>query len=411
MLTAFLQHKIEERAGLADLVTLTLEKCAAENRDPSTEERSQLDGWEVRCKSLDDEIGKLEAQFRGNERFEQLVGRMQRTEEGAEQRAAGRQQRIETRERPKSIGEQFVDSDAFKDYHGRGSMAPVEIEGFLEQRDAIDLEWLGDRLEPQRVRGPADPVILTPLLSVLTRIPVSRNNVAYEKWGMAPEAGGPIPEGELKPEAEFEWETIEAALGTYAHWKAITRQALEDDAQIRGIVEGLLRRGLTRRLERGAGEVLAASTVPTRSDTDLSAGIRRAIADLQDIGMLPNAVGVNPQDYAEMDIAAAAASNSGPTRFGSFWNLGNTIPIPALPRGQAYVGDFATAMAWYDRNNTAVYMTDSHADYFLRNKLVILAEQRATFDVVDASALVKVVATEAEAPIETTTAKASSSSK
>jgi hypothetical protein len=390
MSTAYLRTRMEERAGLSDASTGIYDRAAAENRDVTTDEQAQLDTWETRSNSLDSEIAKLETAQRGAQKFQTLVGRLDGLDE-ADERQAARRREERPPENRKSVGQRFIESPEFKDYHGRGSMAPIEFEGFLEERSAITLDTLGEILRPQWVSGPADPQVLTPLLNVIGRVPVSQNSVSYVKWGLAPEAGGPIAEEDLKPEASIEPETVDATLGTYAHWKAITRQALEDFTQIRGIVEGQLRRGLARRLERGAGETLAAATVETRNEPDLLSGIRRAIAALQSIGLTPNAVGVNPFDYAEMDIDAASSSNSGPSRFGSFWGLGQTVPIPSLPRGQAYVGDFATAMAWFDRNTTAVYMTDSHADFFLRNKLVILAEQRATFDVVDPSALIKVV--------------------
>jgi hypothetical protein len=38
-------------------------------------------------------------------------------------------------------------------------------------------------------------------------------------------------------------------------------------------------------------------------------------------------------------------------------------------------------------------MTDSHADYFIRNLLVVLAEQRAAFAITEPNALAKVTAT------------------
>lgn len=402
----YLRKKIEERAAVGDLISSTLERCAAENRDPDEKEKAQLDEWSLRCSALDQDIAQLETRMRANNTFASLVGRIGQQEEQQEQRQQAQREKpkVETR----SAGQRFVESEEFKAYKGRGSMVPIEFEGFLEERSAITLETLGDLLQTQVVSGPSTPPVLTPLLDAITRIPVSSNSVSYIKWGLPPEAGGPIAEGELKPEALIEPTPWEGALDTYAHWKAITRQALEDYAQIRAIVEGQLRAGLLRKIESVGGGVLANAELPSRTETDLLAGIRRAIADLQTIGMAPNAVGVNPLDYAEMDIDAATASNSGPTQFGPFWGL-RPIPVPSIVKGQAVVGDFATAIQWYDRNTTGVYMTDSHADFFLRNLLVVLAEQRGKIDVVDPTALVRVTTPEGEdAAAAAAAAKASS---
>lgn len=389
MASAYLKKKIEERAGLADLATAVLDKCAKDDRDPSVEERQQLENWEQRCAVLDDEIGKLEATVRGNAKFADIAGRIGRLEERDEER--DEQERNKPKVETRSAGEQFVESDAFKGYRGFGSMPRIEFGGFLEERAAITLDKLSPLLPAEVVAGPATPPVLTPLLDVISRVLVSRNVVSYVKFGFPPEAGGPIAEGELKPEAELELSDVEVTLGTYAHFVPITRQALEDYAQIRSIIETQLRAGLARKLESVAGATLAAADVPATSSSSLLSGIREAIAVLQAAGRGATAVGVNPADYAALDIEAAATAHSGPTQFGSFWGL-TTVPIASVPAGTAYVGNFAEAVTWFDRNTTGVFMTDSHADFFVRNKLLILAEQRATFDVVDPAALVKVTA-------------------
>lgn len=388
----YLRKKIEERAAVGDLISSTLETCAKDNRDPNADEKAKLDQWSLRCAELDQEIAQLETRARANANFAATVGRLGQAEERQEQRQE--QERDKPKVETRSAGQIFVESDAFKSFGGRGTSDKLDFGGFLETRAAITLDTISGLINPHVVPGPATPVVLSPLLNVISRIPVAQNVVSYVKWGLPPEAGGPIAEGELKPEAEITVEDVEATLGTYAHWKPITRQALEDVPQIRGIVETVLRLGLVRRLERGAGEALTSATVTTTLVDDLTIGVRHAIAELQNIGLGATAVGLNPFDYADMDIAAAASSNSGPVRTGEFWNL-PTVPIPSLARGNAYVGDFATAISWFDRNNAAVYLTDSHEDYFVRNKLVILAEQRAKFDVVDPTAIVKVTTNEA----------------
>jgi hypothetical protein len=44
----------------------------------------------------------------------------------------------------------------------------------------------------------------------------------------------------------------------------------------------------------------------------------------------------------------------------------------------------------FARNQVAAYMTDSHADYFVKNLLVILAEQRALAAITEPNAAEKV---------------------
>ena len=216
----------------------------------------------------------------------------------------------------------------------------------------------------------------------------------YITWSEAPEAGGPIAEGALKPEAVITPTTTPLSLDTYAHWKAITRQALEDYARIRSIVEGKLRVGLAKKLESVAAGVIGAATWETVTDPDVLNGIRQAVGVVQSKGYQPNAVLLNPADYSSIDIAAAGAAGNGPTSFGNVWGL-RPVPVPSIPAGTAYIGDFNEAVTWFDRNTTGVFMTDSHADYFVRNLLLVLAETRAAF-----------AATNTEAAVELTVAPA-----
>jgi len=390
MAHAYLRRKIEERASLADLIDSTLETVATRGDDPTVEERSQIENWSTRVAALDDEIGRLEAQARGNRRFDDLAGRVARDDEDAERREAARREApVETRS--KSFGEQFVESDAFKSYRGRGSMEPVEFEGFLEQRAAISLAVLD--LPPQMWDGPSPYVTTTPLLDVLGRERVSQNSVEYITWGSADPQAGEVAEGDLKPEADIAPTENTITLKTYAHWKAITRQALEDYSRIRSIVEGKLRGGLANKLESVAAGVLTGSTeIPSVVNTDLLAGVRQGIGTVEAAGFRPTAIVLNPTDYANLDLDAASEAGNGPVRFGTFWGL-RAVSVGAIPEGEIYVGNFTEGETWFDRNTTSVYMTDSHADYFIRNLLVVLAEQRAAFAITEPNALAKVTAT------------------
>lgn len=387
----YLNRKIEERATLSAAIESMLDKSAEKGDDPTPEQRSQMNAWGDQIKTLDAEILELRTTIDANDRFEKTVAHVSEIDEKRDRRDAARRDAGPV-ERRMSYGESFVTSDAFKTYRGRGSMEPVEFEGFLENRAAIDLATLD--LPPYQWSGPREYRTTTPLLDALGRERVSQNSVEYITWGTAdPVAGGPIAEGALKPEADMAPEPHTVTLATYAHWKAITRQALEDYSRIRSIVEGKLRGGLASKLETVAMEVLTADTnVGTVVNADILAGIRIAIGDIQWAGYNANAILLNPEDYANLDIAAAEASNSGPTSFGAFWGL-RPIAVGALPVGTAYVGDFVNGMTWFDRNTTAVYMTDSHADYFVRNLLLILAEQRAAFAVTEPLAIAKVTTT------------------
>jgi HK97 family phage major capsid protein len=119
--------------------------------------------------------------------------------------------------------------------------------------------------------------------------------------------------------------------------------------------------------------------------------VRGAIATVESKGYKPNAALMNPQDAAMLDMQAMFETNNGAVRTGSVWGL-PVVSSPDIPAGTAYVGDFKNGETWFDRGTTDVYMSDSHADFFLRNQLVILAEARAAFAVTEAEAIASATA-------------------
>jgi HK97 family phage major capsid protein len=402
MSKAYLNKRLEERAALADLATGVLDKAAEAGRDPSGEEQTQLDKWAERVKDLDAEIKRLEAMINGNDAFTKVMDRVQATDEAEERRSQRRRERVEVTERPKAVGQRFVESDAFKSYDGRGSSRAVEFENFLvEKRAAITTDVVD---VPPYLFTQAGYQLTTPLLNAIGRVATTSGSVEWFTWGGS--NAQLVPEGELKPEATIDPTQHTGSLDTYAHYKAISRQALEDIAQIQSIVEGKLRDGLGNALEGAAATVLTTDDqIPVVTNTDLLAGIRQGIGEVQSHAYTPNAIVLNPADYATLDIDAASGAGNGPVGWGSFWGV-PAIASGAIPVGEVYVGDFKQGETWFDRNTTAVYMTDSHADFFVRNLLVILAEQRALFAITEPLALAKVT-TGAAAPVAA--AKASTS--
>lgn len=397
MSLAYLNAKLRERATLSDAANGVLDRCANDGVNPTVEQRTQLDGWRTEIEALDGEIVQLRTALEANDRFETIISASSRLEESAERRTMSNRDggKVET---PKSIGEQFVASDAFKNYEGAGTSRRVEFGGFLETRAAITT---ADLHIPAIPVIPPTPTYTAPLLNVIGHEVVGGGSVSYITWS-DPSDAAVVAEGAPKPEATLIPTEVTVGLQTYAHWKAITRQALEDYPRIQSIVEGELRRGLTNALSAAAAAAIGGAAFANVDETDLLRGIRIAAGEVQANGYTPNAVLLNPSDWAVLDVSTAAGSNNGPTAYSTYWGL-TPIPNPAQLLGTAEVGDFRAAITWFDRAKTAVYLTDSHDDYFVRNLLVILAETRAAFAITDLRAAVSVTT-----PVVPLAAKASS---
>jgi HK97 family phage major capsid protein len=221
-------------------------------------------------------------------------------------------------------------------------------------------------------------------------------------------AGALVPNagGGYKPESAMAAAKITANVKTIAHWMPITKRAISDAAQVVTLIDAFLRYGLEEELEdqmiqgdntgenfEGLGTV---SGVQAQAfDTDLFTTLRKAKTKVRTVGRsIANGYLINPVDLETLDLLQ---DNEGRYYFGgpggvgtaqTVWNL-PIIESEATPSGTAYVGDWKKAILW-DREQASIQMTDSHLDFFIRNLVVILAEMRAAFGVVQPNAFVEI---------------------
>ena len=352
-------------------------------------ERSEITRLQERCVQLDGLLTEHEAQSSSARAFAELQSRIEanreRTSDGvSRQTAPGR---TETR----SAGQLVVESTAFQNYPGRGQMAPVEISDFLglEQRALITTTTLAAGIQPF-VWNNTLPTAETPLIDAVSVVRVSSGAVEWVETGADPVAAV-VAEGTAKPEATITMTPKSASLDTIAHWSQITRQALADASYIRSLIETKLRRGLARKIEADIATLLAGATLQTATNANLMHAIRIGVGLVESAGYNPNAVLLNPVDYAALDIASYENANTGPGRQTTFWGL-KPISSSTQPAGSAIVGDFKEGVTLFDRGVSDVFVTDSHSDFFIKNILVILAEGRYKSAITDPLALAETAA-------------------
>ena len=385
MLTYARQLTTERESLTASAVSLT-DAAATESRDLTETEQASLHSWSERCAAIDAQLGTLDEQMQSQRAYAQLRSRLDVTEADPEP-----SRELQTRgvPVPQDWGSLFVGSEAFRNYNGRGSSGEVSLPGLFTRAaaDPITVSGFPGGLPPYYFT-PTPWKMTTPLLEALGKISTNSGTVQWYAWPGAYPTAAVVAEGTPKPPADFEPTPHTDALETYAHYKAISRQALEDIPQVQSIVENALRGGILTALEAAAAAALGlpANGIPATTNPDLLAGIRVAVGNVQSRGYAqPNAVLLNPADFAELDLAVMAATVNGPQRTGSVWGV-PAIAVGAIPAGTAYVGDFSTAVTLFARDQVSAFMTDSHDDYFVRNLLVILAEQRALVAVTEPQA-------------------------
>ena len=388
----YLARLQSERDSLTQTATALAERAATDDRDLTEAERSQLTTMQERCADIDGQLTTYSQQLDSQRAYAQLRQRLSTGDEADTETREQQQRGVQTRTLPDAFrwGEAFTASVQFRSYGGRGSSGEVELP--LQLRAPIDTSSVFGSQTPPFYFQASRPVAVTPLIGAVTTVTTSQGTVSIFKMPAGYPVPALVPEGTAKPEADFVPTEMPLALGTYAHWKPITRQALEDIPQIQSIVEDELRGGISQRIDQLIADNIVASGgagAPIGATVDL-ASIREAIGVVQAAGF-PNANSVllNPADWAALDIAVMQSTMLGPTSAGNFWGI-NPIASNRVPAGNAFVGDFRAGVTLFVRGTASVYLTDSHSDYFVKNILVVLAEARAACAVTQDAAIQQV---------------------
>lgn len=218
-----------------------------------------------------------------------------------------------------------------------------------------------------------------------------------------------LPAGSgVKPEGSWAFERDTAVVKTIAEWVPATKRALADVAALEGLISDELEADLAEAEETqivsgdGTGENLegiftVSGTQAQAFSSNIFETTRKALTKVRTVGRaVPNGIGLNPSDVETIDLAR---TNEGGAGTGSFLGGGPFamgprtlwgVPIvesEAIPAGQAVVADWTKMVLW-DREDASVTISDSHADFFTRNLVAVLGEERVAFAVVRPSAVV-----------------------
>lgn len=207
----------------------------------------------------------------------------------------------------------------------------------------------------------------------------------------------------VKPSGTWAFDIESTAVKTIAEWTPVTKRALADVSQLEDLINDELRADVAEAEEtqvvsgNGSGENLTGilSTSGTQAQawsTNIFDTIRKALTKVRTVGRAtPTAIGLNPADVETIDLAKDGDSRyygGGPFIGGPRTLWGYPIAeSEAIPAGTGIVADWRKAVLW-DREDVSVSFSDSHADFFIRNLVAILAEERVAFGVTRPSAFV-----------------------
>ena len=328
----------------------------------------------------------------------------------------------------KTLGGMFIDSPEFKSLQNGKNGANMPSPFQLNRGDVTGLWGTKDVYSSQPTGTPGsfgsiqrDPIVLPPMRTNRVRdlFPSRTTSAAViEYFRMTGFTNNAAPVAErsgstfaAKPQSSFTFVGEQAPVRTLAHWEAAHRNVLADEPQVRSIIDNELLYGLRLQEDAqiltgdGVGEnltgILATSGIQTYNWSagvvgDNKADAIRRAATLSFLAYYePTGVVLHPNDWEDIElskddngqylVAVSVAMGGEP----KLWRI-PVVDTPAMTEGQALVGAFGTGAQLYDREQASIRISEQHADFFVRNAIVVLAEQRLALAVKRPEAFVKV---------------------
>ena len=333
-----------------------------------------------------------------------------------------------------SIGAAFLDSPEFKALAygaaGANMPAPYQVPELVEVKSIYSTKDVYSAL-PSGTPGSfgtfqRDPIVLPPQRTKRVRdlFPSRTTTAAVIEYfrlsgftnnaAAVSERSGSPSTFTAKPQSTLAFVGEQAPVRTLAHWEAAHRNVLADEPQLRSIIDNELLYGLRLQEDAqimtgdGTGENLTGITVATGIQTyswsagaftpvpDTKADAIRRAATLSFLAYYePTGVVMHPNDWEDVELTkdsngqylvAVSVALGGEPRV---WRL-PVIETPAMTEGTCVVGAFGTGAQLYDRDGPSIRISEQHSDFFIRNAIVVLAEQRLALAVKRPEAFVKV---------------------
>jgi HK97 family phage major capsid protein len=199
-----------------------------------------------------------------------------------------------------------------------------------------------------------------------------------------------------KPEATLPFEAVSSPVEEIASWVPVTRRALSDVDEMKGIIDEQLLFDARRRLE---AQLLAGNgTSPNLRGLDNTTGVltqakgadsvplalAKGLAQVIAAGYTPTACVLHPDDWVDGVSVLLTAGGA---------SLGDILEVPivktaAVAAGTGYVGAWGQLVVWL--RSTNVYVSRSHSDFLARNLAAVLAEIRAAVGVLAPAAFCRI---------------------
>lgn len=323
-----------------------------------------------------------------------------------------------------ALAKKLTESETIRDvFAGRLTKGGIDVKAsdIFETKATITNQSTGvstPMSAVQRVPGivvPGAVDVNDAILQAIPRAVATSSSIEWVKMTAAKQLAGsqfasgspPEREGVAKKQSAFTFALQRVDVVTLAHWTPVSRQALADVSGLAEFLRAELFDGVRREVIRqvlvgdgtdgdmeGFGTAANVSTLPAAvSGEGRIERIRRTIAKLQALGYSPDAIFLNPLDWADIELQKSTGGSeeflAGVPRGANpaaLWN----VPVYAheyQPEGTLTVAALAQSATLWVRQEAQLLVSDSHADLFIKNAVAMLAEARAAFTVARSNAI------------------------
>lgn len=299
----------------------------------------------------------------------------------------------------KSVGQQFIETEAFKALAVKQSKgkADLELKAITTGSATVGTGTDGSTsLVPshrvQEIIGPARRMLT--IRDLLAAGSTTSGIIQYVRETGFTNAAAPVAEGAAKPYSDLTFEQYTTPVRVIAHMFKASKQILEDAPMLASYIDTRARDGLADVEEaqllrgNGTGQNLD-GLIPnaTAFDTDLvETGdtkidiLRRAILQVRLAEYRATGIVMHPSDWADIELIKETTGGyvwSNPTinNGQNLWGL-PVVDTTVMNEGEFLVGAFARAAQIFDRWQARVEVSTENADDFEKNLVSIRAEER-----------------------------------
>lgn len=297
-------------------------------------------------------------------------------------------------EEAKSVGTQFIESDAFKAFaEGKSASAKIEVKALLTSA----VGSAGALIAPQRVGLVQGRMRTDHVRDIIATGRTNSSSIEFPRETGFTNRAAVVAQGALKPETELTYGLVNAPVRTIAHWIAIAKQTRDDAPMLESIINTRLLEGLLTVEDReilygdGTGEHML-GIIPQSADFNrIVAGdtkihaLRRARTQVRIAEYQADGVVLHPGDWEDIELMTGSDGhfvwvnvvNGGEARL---WRM-PVVETTAIDEGTFLVGAFGLGAQLFVREDANVAISEHDRDNFVKNTLTVRAEERAALAV------------------------------